>query len=64
MSVVTVNNPKVIKKLMNLRITTLADIIIFDEAGKFWNDQICNTFPSIIAQLPQCPAGLRALRIG
>jgi hypothetical protein len=52
------------RKLMNYRITTLADLMIFHHTGNTWNQPLCNLFPAIIPLLPNCPEGQRELRIG
>jgi hypothetical protein len=52
------------RKLMNYRITTLSDLMIFSHSGNIWNQELCNHFPTIIPLLPNCPEGHRELRIG
>jgi exonuclease III len=51
--------------LMHLRITTLADIMIFRQDGNSWNQHLLDQLPGISEeQLPTCPGGNRILRIG
>ena len=47
------------KKLMNYRITTLSDLMIFQTTGNIWNDTLCTSFPTISPILPACPPGPR-----
>jgi len=51
-------------KLVDYRITTLADLMIIGIAGNSWNIQLCQQFPTIVPLLPSCPQGARILRPG
>jgi len=52
------------RKLMNFRITTISDLMVFKESGNSWNQQLLDIFQILPDQLPQCPTGKRSIRIG
>ena len=56
--------PTIHTKMMNYRITTLADMMHFSAEGNNWDPDLCATFPLLAPLLPICPQGDRILRVG
>jgi len=65
MELIDITNAATKRKLMNCRITTLSDIMVFKESGNSWNRKLLDIFQILLDQLPaQCPIGRRSIRIG
>ena len=60
------DDKRLIAKLVNLRITTLADLMLFAQDGhNHWNTNLQRTLASLTEILPyRCPTGNRLLRVG
>jgi exonuclease III len=58
-----ITNKRIKRKLMNYRLTTVADLMKFQITGNSWNDILTKQF-STLSPPPLCPPGRRLLRIG
>ena len=62
---IDVTNSVTKRKMMNYRISTFADLMVFRETGNRWNQKLLDIFKILPDQLPtQCPSGRRSIRIG
>ena len=62
---IDITNTATKRKLMNFRITTISDLMVFKKTGNSWNQKILDIFHILPDQLPsQCPIGRRSIRIG